>query len=471
MRNNRVVARLLQEIRGAVLVRNVPVPALAETALEPDGALFQLLAQRILAVTDAGIGGAEAKAGDAGALHARQRVGIEIGILRRNRQRAEIEIGHRHRMRGRSAIEEFGISGDIAGKVERRAGIGVDVHHRLLQRRNRAEIVAADRQRSRSIALVRRDGRAVGADKRGAFQRAAGDQPAGHRRRSADARHHDRLRLAIGGGIGRIVDDLVAFEPLARLRLVAGAIIVVFGVDFEMAAPVGETGAICQRSETVGAIAVLRNTALDFQFQPGELAIEHEVDHAGDRVGTPTGGCAAGNDVDAADQPLGHQIGIDAAGDHARRHAVPIEQHERAQRPEAAQVQDIGAGGVGRSDALRMVRAGAEQLRQLVEVIGNVRWRKGLDLRRADHRGGRRRIVSGALDARAGDNDTVGRFGVGCGRIRRGLGPDRRCGGNGGEKQGAFELREFRTTVHYRPPCIMGSGYGLFGRSLMPVGY
>ena len=93
--------------------------------------------------------------------------------------------------------------------------------------------------------------------------------------------------------------------------------------------------------------------AFDGGLQAGEILVEDEVDHAGHRVRAPGRRGAAGHDVHALDDRRRQGGGVHAAAEVGRRHALAVEQDQRAGDAKVAQVEKVDARRAGRAAALR----------------------------------------------------------------------------------------------------------------------
>ena len=144
---------------------------------------------------------------------------------------------------------------------------------------------------------------------------------------------------------------------------------------FEVAATVEQVGAPGGAELPLLAVAVVRHAEVSLHRQPGEVLVEHEVDHAGHGVGTVSRRGAAGDDVDAADQHLRQRVDVDGAVLVRSGQAVPVEQHQGALCAEVAQRKHVTAV-VGAAIALRARSPPADDLRQLVEAVGDVARRR-----------------------------------------------------------------------------------------------
>ena len=130
---------------------------------------------------------------------------------------------------------------------------------------------------------------------------------------------------------------------------------------------------------------------------PSKSRLQDEVDDAGDGVRTVHRRVAAGDDVDALDQVV--RDGVDVG-----RHGVvenvggdvaaAVDQHQGADRAEAAKVEQVEAGDAD-AEARVLLGEGAAQLRQLVERVADVGLPLLEELLAAD-RGDRNRAIRGS---------------------------------------------------------------------------
>ncbi|MNS45706.1 hypothetical protein D3C72_781830 [compost metagenome] len=179
-----------------------------------------------------------------------------------------------------------------------------------------------------------------------------------------------------------------------------------------MAAPVGEGAAGAERHLAGLVVAPARNAAFDAALEPGELAVEDEVDHARDRVRAVGRRSPAGHDVDAGDQLLGQGAGVGCAADRRGRGSAPVNQDQCATGAEVAQVQEAAGGGASRGDACIGGRGGAAEGRKLGQAGGDRAGRGELKLFSRDHRH-RRRGLGAVLDRPGpGDHDLAHLGGV-----------------------------------------------------------
>ena len=88
---------------------------------------------------------------------------------------------------------------------------------------------------------------------------------------------------------------------------------------------------------------VLIVTALGHSILGGRLealqpVLEDQVDHAGDRIGSPSGGRATRDHFGTLDQDGGNQSEVDLAIDRSRHMSTAVHQGQRAHAPETSQV-------------------------------------------------------------------------------------------------------------------------------------
>ena len=165
--------------------------------------------------------------------------------------------------------------------------------------------------------------------------------------RIAQVALQDQLR---GAGVRPgviVVGDQVAAAILAQERAVVvadGIVGVVLVRERHVAAPLGEIVPGLHRHEAVAAVAVARHADLRAAAHPLEVALEDEVDHARYAVGAVHRRRAAGQHVDAVDQPGRDRADVDRRGvDLTRDMAAAVDQHQRPRRTEAAQVEQVEA--------------------------------------------------------------------------------------------------------------------------------
>ena len=178
-----------------------------------------------------------------------------------------------------------------------------------------------------------------------------------------------------------------------------------------MASARGE-GAPGDERRAVVAVGALNRLVPAFDLKPLEVRAGDEVQHPADGVRTVSGGGAVAQDLDALQSGFRQQVHIHQQlgliGDRPRRPRQPtaVQQHQRAARPEAAQV-DRGPVGAGAGAVLVgfPIRALAE--RQVAHEFDDARsaFREQLLTGYASDR--QRRILRGARNPSAGDQNLL----------------------------------------------------------------
>ena len=182
---------------------------------------------------------------------------------------------------------------------------------------------------------------------------------------------------------------------------------------------------IQQRADRGVAIVMGVEAVGDIQAHPAEMRVHHKIDHASHRIGAIGGGGPAGQHIHAFDERGGNEV--DVCGGRAgiaRHHPAAIDQHQRAPRPQPAQIRRGNAGGPVRQGG---GLAGID-LRQGVENILNPRGAGPLHILRGDGRDRRAGGDIGGMDARAG-HDNLGSI------PRRTIARPRRCRQRGNAQQ------------------------------------
>ena len=167
-----------------------------------------------------------------------------------------------------------------------------------------------------------------------------------------------------------------------------------------------------QRADGQVAVVVLVHAIVGIDPQAFELGVHHEVDNAGDGIGTVGGRGTAGQHVNALDHRRRNEVKIGGRARHVARHqAAAVDQHQGTLRAETAQIDGGGAGGTVRQGR----RLAGEHLRQRVEQIFGLLRARLLDVGIADRGDRRNRGQVGVGDARPGDNQSrliSSRFGL-----------------------------------------------------------
>ena len=102
----------------------------------------------------------------------------------------------------------------------------------------------------------------------------------------------------------------------------------------------------------VALVIVMAVVAIDsVGLEAGEMLVDHQIDHAGDGVGAPGGGGAAGHHIDALDDAARDGGKVDAAdGRRAARIGVggddtlAVEQHQGTHNAQGAQIDGVDTG-------------------------------------------------------------------------------------------------------------------------------
>ncbi|MNS72233.1 hypothetical protein D3C72_1056350 [compost metagenome] len=223
-----------------------------------------------------------------------------------------------------------------------------------------------------------------------------------------------RIDVATGGGVATIGDG-------RRLRRLAGGIIVqrihevalprvdrLAHIQFEaeQAFPAFARAAAHHLHALVVTTTLLGAAGTHVDVHAVEAVLEDDVDHAGDRIGAVHRRCACGQHLDALDQRTGDVGQVDhvhraLVGQWIVGLAAAVDQHQRAVRAQATQVDGVRRRGEGIAEVLALHVAGVFSERaQRIECVA-VALR--IDLLAADHRDRRWPLDAGTRDARAGD--------------------------------------------------------------------
>src|SRR5690606_22185016 len=137
-----------------------------------------------------------------------------------------------------------------------------------------------------------------------------------------------------------------------------------------------------------------------------EVLAQDDVDHAADRVGAVHGRGAVGQDLDALDRGQRDRVEVSAGGGGHRvgRGATTVDEDQGAAGAHAAQVD--GGQRLGGAAGLRLeVAEGGEGA--VTQHVGDRHVTGGVDGRAVDHDDRHGAFDVGALQARAGDFNTV----------------------------------------------------------------
>ena len=151
---------------------------------------------------------------------------------------------------------------------------------------------------------------------------------------------------------------------------------------------------------------------IELTLEAGVFLVEDEVDDTRDSVGSVGRRGTACDHFNALHQGLRNVVDVDHAGEDRSDRALTIDQHERTHRAKTTQVERIDASRT-RTDARVGVlrRRTADDRRQGIHELGQVRYRRRLQFLDTDHRQRRRRFEAGALDTRTGNDDFIERIG------------------------------------------------------------
>ncbi len=137
--------------------------------------------------------------------------------------------------------------------------------------------------------------------------------------------------LGAAGAIGGILHQAGAAPPFGLAdehRVRAGGVVC---AQQQMAAAAAEAGAPGPFQGELSVADLGAVAHLQIGLEAFELLVEHQVDHAGHRVGALGGRGAAGHHLDAPHQGGGQGGEIDAAAQQVgRHHALAVEQHQGA---------------------------------------------------------------------------------------------------------------------------------------------
>ena len=160
-------------------------------------------------------------------------------------------------------------------------------------------------------------------------------------------------------------------EPITQTQRVTADLVDVVHIDRSRQIQlVADLGAAGDRDLVVEAIATLGDTGAGAGLEALKLAVENEVDHAAHSVSAVLCRGTAGDDVDVLDEALGQHTDVDSAAAVIRHDTGTVEQHQRALAAQTTQVH-IAAAGIAEQRARTALRGfGLEQLRQLVELVG-----------------------------------------------------------------------------------------------------
>src|SRR3546814_12206937 len=120
----------------------------------------------------------------------------------------------------------------------------------------------------------------------------------------------------------------------------------------------------------IGRVAIGGDAIFGRSLDPRLFLVEDEVDDTRHGVGAIGGRRAAGDDLDALDQPLRKSVHVDEPGHRRSDRTLAVEQHERARGAERAQVERVDARGARAEVSVRAGRGYAAAARG--EVVTHV---------------------------------------------------------------------------------------------------
>ena len=145
------------------------------------------------------------------------------------------------------------------------------------------------------------------------------------------------LRLTVGVGVIGVGDPHDAARVPLAIDAEDAVAVRPFAAEQQMPAIVAAEGEARRGAERViGAVAALGDAAIRLDLDPLVRLVEHEVDHARNRVGAIGRRRTAGDDLDALHQRLREGVDVDQSGDARSHRAAPVEQHQRTDFTQAA---------------------------------------------------------------------------------------------------------------------------------------
>ncbi len=334
-------------------------------------------------------------------------------------------------------IRSLDIEARVVRQVERRAPVRSLAVHPVSYRDASVDVVAKiagiaalHGRCAGVVAILERKRRAARSELR-ALQSRIEDEAAIRERRIAHIRKNELLRLPVAarrarGRNGRcertgIRQNLVSLAPPGTGVHIPDTIVpVVVERAFQMqsAAEQARTGKHADAALLI--VPVARFAALNLGLKAFEILLQHQVDHTGDGVRPPLRGRSTRDHFNAVQQDGGHLVEIDLIrvedGGDLRHETLAIDQNEGARLAEPAQIRVARSGG-RRADAVGLRRGGSLECRHLVQHLQNIGRALLLQAIRAHDRGGCRRGVAAALDARPRDQHLLKTFAHGCRRV------------------------------------------------------
>ena len=177
----------------------------------------------------------------------------------------------------------------------------------------------------------------------------------------------------------------------------------------DVARAVGEVLANHGGQELVATETGFADAGLATNLDAFVAATKHKVDHAGNRIRSIDRRVRTGDDVDPLDQVVrdGIDVGRDRVVENVRSNvAATIDQHQGADSAETAQIEQAEAGDAD-AEAGVLLRKGAAQLRQIVELVTDVGVAGAEELLTGNRGHRNRRLEIGTRNARSGDHDRL----------------------------------------------------------------
>ncbi len=119
------------------------------------------------------------------------------------------------------------------------------------------------------------------------------------------------------------------------------------------------------------AVTLLGDSGGGRGFQALEIPVQHEVDDAAHRVGAVLRGGAAGDDVDRLDQAGWKHPDIHRAAAVVLDDTGAVQQHQGPLALQAAKIEVSATGVAEQRAAAALGRLGLEELRQLIQLVGD----------------------------------------------------------------------------------------------------
>src|SRR3546814_107310 len=166
--------------------------------------------------------------------------------------------------------------------------------------------------------------------------------------------------------------------------------------------------------------------------------------------------------VDAADQRLRDGVDVDRTLDLGRNETLAIDEHERAVKTEAAQIEIVAAGILRVVGRARGSQRGADR-RHLIDDIGEVRRRYLLEFLGTQNGGRGGCVETRTGDTGARDDDVLSARGIRCSSFQ-----SRICVGRGGGLRKRRSCPQHARGREQRQPEA-SVRYFLFGHSILPL--